>query len=183
MHMAAQTAQWTLRELHRLPDDGNRYELVRGELFVTPPPSFGHEELASVLRRILEPYVARERLGRVYGPRAVFRVKRSEVEPDLMVRAIATSRQRSWARAPLPILIVEIVSDSTRRRDHMQKRALYIDAGIPEYWIVEGEERTIREVRSGADDVVQRRVLRWEPPGATSALAIDIRALFKEALG
>lgn len=81
------TRPWTLAELHRLPDDGNKYELVRGELFVTPPPSTGHEDILARLSRILDPYVAEQRLGYVYHPRSVMELDGSEVEPDLMVRA------------------------------------------------------------------------------------------------
>ena len=73
MPMAQTTDDWTLDQLHRLPDDGNKYELVRGELFVTPPPSVGHEELVAVLARILRGYVETWRLGRVYTPRSVLR--------------------------------------------------------------------------------------------------------------
>ena len=159
MHMAQTTGGWTLPELHRLPDDGNKYELVRGELFVTPPPSVAHEELASVLGRILDRYVDAWGLGRVYRPRAVIQVMESQVEPDLMVRPILKMVSDSWARAPLPILVVEILSGSTRRRDHVQKRELYLDVGVPEYWIVDGDERTIRVVRPGRDDFVNREIV------------------------
>src|SRR5688500_5808481 len=65
---------WTLAELHRLPDDGNRYELVRGQLFVTPAPSYAHQRLVDDLAAALFPYVARHRLGRVSFPRGVVRV-------------------------------------------------------------------------------------------------------------
>ena len=49
MHMATATKRWTLEELHSLPDDGNKYELVRGELFVTPPPTVDHETILARL--------------------------------------------------------------------------------------------------------------------------------------
>ena len=62
MHMATATKRWTLEELHSLPDDGNKYELVRGELFVTPPPTDGHETIAARLTEILAPYVREHRL-------------------------------------------------------------------------------------------------------------------------
>ncbi len=55
MHMATQLTRWTLAELHRLPDDGNKYELVRGDLFVTPPPTDAHETILARLTRILDP--------------------------------------------------------------------------------------------------------------------------------
>ena len=73
MHMATQLTRWTLAELHRLPDDGNKYELVRGELFVTPPPTDAHETVLARLTRILDPFVAANDLGMVYHPRAVIR--------------------------------------------------------------------------------------------------------------
>src|SRR6185503_3121185 len=132
MAVAPQTKRWSLAELHRLPEDGNRYEVVRGELFVTPAPSFAHETIAEILHSILEPYVRAHGLGRVSRPRAVVRVRpHSEVEPDLMVRP-AAAPGTTWENAPRPVLVVEITSDTTRQRDFVQKRQLYMDLGIPE---------------------------------------------------
>src|SRR5690349_7905773 len=100
MHaMAHFASEWTLEQLHQLPDDGNRYELVHGELFVTPPPSVGHEELVAVLAKILHPYVAQWRLGRIYTPRAVIQASDSQVEPDLMVRQPAITDD--WSALPV----------------------------------------------------------------------------------
>ena len=181
MHMAHAADDWTLEELHRLPDDGNKYELVRGELFVTPPPSVSHEELAAVLGRILDRYAEAWGLGRVYRPRAVFRVLESEVEPDLMVRSIA-DRPGDWGELPLPSLVVEICSGSTRRRDHLQKRDFYLDAGVGEYWIVDGDEGTIRVVRPGRKDAIETESLLWHPPAAGEPLVIDVGKLFRETL-
>src|SRR6185436_10080738 len=161
------TRPWTLAELHRLPDDGNRYELVRGELFATPAPRPTHEVLAELLSETLTQYVAAHGLGRVCHPRAIVRIKGSEVEPDLYVRSPTAKRLTSWNRMPRPILVVEIVSDSTRRRDYSGKRSLYRDAGIPEYWIVDGEDRTITVVRPSVDDVAVAGKLRWQPAGAS----------------
>jgi Putative restriction endonuclease len=105
MPMATRTKRWTLEELDRLPEDGNRYELVRGELFVTPAPTDDHETIAARLTRLVDPYVAAHGLGYVYRPRAVVQRKGSQVEPDLMVRAAQTTPRATWKRAPLPILI------------------------------------------------------------------------------
>jgi Uma2 family endonuclease len=180
--MALRLKRWTLTELHRLPDDGNKYEVVDGELFVTPAPSESHETIASLLTRILDPYVHEHDLGLVYRPRAVVRVKRSEVEPDLYVRA-RTRRPTSWAAAPLPILVVEILSPTTRRRDHLEKRRLYVRSGIPEYWIVDEEDRMIRVIRPDRADVVAKAKLVWRPAGVKRGLSVDVRGLFQEALG
>lgn len=56
MQMAAQAGAWTLQQLHALPDDGNKYELVDGELFVTPAPTNRHEQILARLTRILSPF-------------------------------------------------------------------------------------------------------------------------------
>ena len=80
MHMATKTKVWTLEEVHSLPDDGNKYELVRGELFVTPPPPGGtHETILARLSRILDPYVESQKLGLVFhlGPLCASKVPRS----------------------------------------------------------------------------------------------------------
>src|SRR5258708_25171814 len=103
MHMATQTKRWTLEEVHSLPDDGNKYELVRGELFVTPPPSEDHETILGRLSALLEPYVAANGLGMVYHPRSVVRFEGSEVEPDLMVRQPRKRPVKDWDDAPSPI--------------------------------------------------------------------------------
>jgi len=178
MHMATATKRWTLEELHSLPDDGNKYELVRGELFVTPPPTDVHETIAARLTEILAPYVREHRLGHVYHPRAVMRFEGSEVEPDLMMRQPHPNPEGSWDDAPIPILIVEIISDSTRRRDRGPKRSLYMDAGVAEYWIVDAGTRTITAVRPAQDDLVVRDQLIWAPAGAEPALVVQLADVF-----
>lgn len=183
MLMAQITGAWTLAALDRLPDDGNTYELVDGELFVTPAPSPAHEYLASALRAILEPYVKAQRLGKVYSPSSVIRTGGSEVEPDLMVRPAPSTPPNTWEEMPIPLLVVEVLSKTTRRRDHAQKRAFYLRSGVAEYWIVDGEHRTIRVVTPNADDVVPDSKLVWQPTGASEALEIDVAAYFREALG
>ena len=185
MHMATTSKRWTLDELHSLPDDGNKYELVHGELLVTPPPTDDHETILARLSRLLEPYVAANHLGYLYHPRAVFRRQGSEAEPDLMVRqprAGRTVRGRpldDWDDAPTPSLIVEVVSPSTRRRDHEYKRVFYMEAGVPEYWIVDPDRREVRVIRHGEADVVTRTELSWQPSGVVEPLSLSVERLFE----
>ncbi len=183
MLMALSTSAWTLAELDRLPDDGNKYEIVDGELFVTPAPSPAHEQLASVLHGILAPYVRAHRLGHVYTPRAVVRADGSEVEPDLMVRPATPMLPERWEQMPTPLLVVEILSRTTRRRDHEQKRGFYLRIGVAEYWMVDRWSRSIRVVRRHADDLVAETALEWRPDGVGEALRIDVAAYFDEAMG
>jgi Uma2 family endonuclease len=183
MHMATDTTPWTLEQLHRLPDDGNKYELVRGELFVTPAPSEDHETILAYLTRAIDDYVARHSLGVVYRARAVMRFDGSEVEPDLMVRQPRRKPAKDWEDAPVPLLIVEVLSGSTRRRDRAQKRELYLDAGVGEYWIVDPERRCVHVIARGVSDRVVTDVIRWNPPGADEPLDVSVAALFRDDPG
>jgi Uma2 family endonuclease len=178
MSMPSAANSWTIEELHRLPDDGNKYELVNGELFVTPAPNEEHETLAARLTRRLDPYVAAHQLGAVYRPRAIIRYRRSEVEPDLMVRLERIRRAGSWENAPVPLLVVEILSGTTRRRDHVQKRKLYMDAAVAEYWIFDGGTKSVLVVRPDAPDVLQTDTLVWTPANVPEPLTIPLHELF-----
>lgn len=177
MHMAQQLKQWTLDEVHSLPDDGNKYELVRGQLFVTPAPAPDHERVAARLHEVLAPYVRTQAVGKLYTPRAVLRVAGSEVEPDIMVRR-EPERRTPWERWPIPILVIEIISPYTRRRDLTDKRSFYLDAGVAEYWIVDPEQESIRSIGADREEIVARDELQWHPSGATEPLVVHVADLF-----
>ncbi|MGQ0649537.1 MAG: Uma2 family endonuclease [Gemmatimonadaceae bacterium] len=175
MSMATETKRWTLEEVHSLPDDGNTYELVHGDLLVTPPPSDPHETIAARLTRILDPYVATHDLGLVYRPKAVIRIGSDvQVEPDLMVRRPHPDPEGAWETAPLPILVVEILSGSTRRRDLGLKRDLYAAFGIPEYWVIDRTVRTILICRPGEEALTLSDGVTWAPKGTGESLAFEL---------
>jgi Uma2 family endonuclease len=176
--MSIPAKAWTLEELHRLPDDGNKYEVIRGELFVTPPPSLDHEEVLARLNAILTTYVEKHGVGRVYHPRAVIRFEGSEAEPDLMVRVVPPGvRGNAWEELPPPLLVVEVLSPTTRRRDLVNKREYYLDAGVGEYWVLDGERGEIRVIRRGEQDTVARKSLVWRAE-SVDPLLIDLATLF-----
>ena len=170
--------KWTIEELESLPDDGNKYELIYGQLFVTPAPTVSHETILARLSRILGPYVAENELGFLYHPRSVIRVDPdTEVEPDLMVRQPPEDVDSNWASQPLPILVAEVASKSTRRRDRLHKRGLYADIAIPEYWMVDGQDRSVRIIR-GNMDVIAGDSFEWHPAGAKGPLVISLADVF-----
>jgi Uma2 family endonuclease len=81
------------------------------------------------------------------------------------------------------LLVVEILSRTTRRRDHVQKRAFYLRIGVAEYWIVDRCEGTIRVIRPDVDDVLCDTVLVSCPSGAAESFRTDVAAYFLAALG
>lgn len=178
MAMPAIAKRWTLEEMHRLPDDGNKYELIHGELYVTPPPFPEHDTVIARFTALLVPYVLRHGLGLVYHPRSVLRWRGSEVEPDLMVRdapAEIFEKDEDWERMAVPRLVVEVSSRSTRRRDVGPKRDFYLEVGVPEYWFLDRQNRSMRVVRPGVDDLVIADRYRWQ--SAVEPLIVEIEPL------
>jgi Uma2 family endonuclease len=176
----APTKVWTLAELHSLPDDGNTYELIRGELFVTPAPAFSHESILARLVHVLVPFVEAQGLGRVYPGKPVVRRDGSEAQPDLVVGDVLPP-DTSWDDVTLPILVVEIASPSTWRRDRGPKRSYYMDLRIAEYWIIDGESQTVAVVRPDQPDLLTRDTYGWRPAGASASLVIEVSSLFVSA--
>lgn len=171
-----QTVPWTREDLARLPDDGNRYEVLGGALLVTPPPSDVHQEIVAWLSASLTPFVMEHALGLVHHPRSVVVIGTEQLEPDLMVRPIAPLR--GWEHAPRPILVVEILSRSTRRRDLEARRRFYMRAGIAEYWIVDRHARAVLRCKASGLEERVTTVLTWSPDGAGASLDLDLAALF-----
>ena len=183
MPMATIARRWTLDELHALPEDGNKYEVIRGQLCVTPTPTPTHETIKSRMIHTLVPYVKSEGLGLVYVPRAVVQFEDSEVEPDLMVRQAHEGDSTTWASAPIPSLVVEVFSPSTKRRDQNQKRDLYLDAGVGEYWMVDPERRAVIVIARGQANRVVTDEMSWHPAGALAPLVFPVADVFESPTG
>lgn len=181
MHMATRSRAWTRADLDRLPDDGNTYEVLDGELLVTPAPSAGHQQIVAWLSERLTPFVATHYIGRVHQPRSVMVDGPSrQVEPDLMV--LPPGRFDTWDAAPIPILVVEVLSRTRRRRDLDGKRRFYMERGVAEYWAVDPSARSVAVIR-GEQSETTTTTLTWRPAGTEAALEIDLPAMFSEAIG
>lgn len=121
------------------PEDGNRYEVVDGDLYVTPPPSESHQRVATALSSMLWQHVRGRRLGRVYqAPFGVILDAESGLQPDIVYvsidrESIITAR---GAEGP-PDLAVEVLSPGTGARDRGVKMRQYAVAGVPHYWLVD----------------------------------------------
>lgn len=184
MPSATDSRYWTPEDVRALPEDGNRYECIDGELFVTPAPAFSHQGLALAFAERLGPFVRARRLGRTLIAPADLRLSPAAlVQPDVFVaRPQPDGSPATEKDLELRLLLaIEILSPTTARRDRTIKRALYQGAGI-EYWIVDADARVVeRWLPHDERPEILGESLSWQPSGAEAALVIDLVSLFREA--
>jgi Uma2 family endonuclease len=184
MAMPAPVTEWTLEKLHALPDDGKRYELVDGELLVSPSPSLRHQGVVEELHLLLGPWARQHGFEVHFAPCAVTFSPRRELQPDLFVVPQVEGRRISDPRELTRlVLAVEVLSPSTARFDRQTKRRVYLDQGVAEYWIVDPDGRTVERWRLGEErpEILDER-LSWTPPGDAPTLVVDLVELFRLAL-
>lgn len=134
-----------------VPDDQYRYEVIDGELFMTPAPSWGHQRHLHKLDFRLTEWVYPHGLGEVVqGPVGVMLDEETGIQPDL----IYVSRERMGiisdrgVEGP-PDLVVEVLSPSTEARDRGIKMRRYAAAGVPHYWLLNLKARSLEPYRLG----------------------------------
>jgi Uma2 family endonuclease len=165
------------------PNDGKRYELVDGELLVNPAPNRAHQRVSRRLQRQLEDYFHDRRLGEVYtAPFDVILTPHDVFEPDLIVGDPAHTSMRGVERPPL--LVVEILSPSTRKVDRGIKFRRYAALGVMHCWIVDPDSERIECFR--LDSGAYRLVI--EEAGDTKlshpdwdGLVIDLAVLWSQS--
>lgn len=138
---------WTYGDYLRLPDDGNRYEVIRGVLYVTAAPVPRHQLAVVKLVRFFDVFVSDNDLGSVLAAPTDVRLPDAiadPVQPDVMV--FLKGNEPRWEASNyegVPDLIAEVLSPRTRRRDRTTKMDAYRDAGVSEYWLVDPNARTV----------------------------------------
>ena len=176
---------WTPEEVRALPDDGRRYEVVRGELLVTPSPSFSHQDAAFRLARMLQEYAERTGVGyAMLSPADIEPEAGAFVQPDVFVGPLNEGRRpRSWADFSHLLLAVEIISPSSARADRTVKRQLFQRTRVPQYWIVDLDARLVERWRPDDErpEVLSDR-LSWQPDPRVAALEIDFADFFARVL-
>jgi Uma2 family endonuclease len=149
------------QDFANLPDDGKRYELLDGDLLVTPSPSPLHQWVSKRLQRQLEAYFEDRSLGKVFdAPLDVILSLYDVFEPDLLVVRPDQISKRGIEGPPL--LLVEILSPSTQDRDRSSKANRYAHFGVPHYWIVDPDLARIECYR--LSESVYRLLVQAEPP-------------------
>jgi Uma2 family endonuclease len=180
MGMPDTARHYTVDEVLAFPEDGNRYELVDGELLVTPTPAQRHEIVLPRLAIQVYQYVASfpgiaqtffSRGDVIWGPGEY-------VQPDLFV-VPAREVTGNWRDCQHLLLVAEIVSPISARADRVRKRARYQRRGVATYWVVEPDARVVEIWRPDQDrPEIVTDVLRWRVTPEATELVIDVPSLF-----
>jgi len=185
MAMPAPNTKWTAEMARALPDDGSRYEVLDGVLFVTPAPSWNHQRVAFLLAITLRDYVRPLALGEVLlSPADVEFSSERSVQPDVFViPPTSGKRPESSREAGRLLLIAEVVSPSTARTVRMVKRDIFQDERVPDYWIVDPDARLIERWRPDDErPEILAQTIEWQPSPVHAPLVINLPAFFAEAL-
>ncbi len=164
-----------------LPDDGNRYETVHGELLVTPAPRALHQHIVKRLLVKLESYLERESVGEVFhAPADISWTDDTLVQPDLFVVDPREARTLDWTHMKTLLLVIEVLSPSTSRGDRFTKRRLYQEQHVPLYWIVDADQCQVEVWRPDLEfpETENERVL-WVPEDAALPFELELDQLFK----
>jgi Uma2 family endonuclease len=186
MSMAAiQQRRWTEAEVRRLindaPEPAPRFELVDGELLVTPAPGRVHQRVVFELAKLVDTFVRTHSMGEVcLSPSDVLLSPELVVQPDLFVIPAANGgRPRACDPITRLLLAVEVISPTSARFDRVAKRRAYQAAQVPEYWIADSDARTIeRWCPEDARPEVVDEILTWCPVASGPLLTLDVGTLF-----
>lgn len=181
MAMPATPLLWTVEMVRALPDDGNRYEVVHGELLVSPAPRPWHQEVVGRLYESLRAYLRRERVGDAFqAPLEARHSPTTELQPDLVVFRTGAVTPTSWATLADTLLVVEVLSPSTARHDRFVKRPVVQQAGVPLMWIVNADDGTVEcwtpELHLPH---IERDALIWHPAGARAPFTMPLAELLR----
>lgn len=178
MAMPITVPLYTVDDLERFPDDGNRYELLDGVLLVTPSPAISHQVVASRLSARLVEAVQWTGHAHVVGPGAVVRPPRTQLQPDILVFPSRFPPDTDWRRVTEHWLAVEVLSRSSRVYDREFKRDAYFALGVVEVWLVDRTVKCVEVCRARGPGDVVRDVIRWRVPALDAVVSIDLNEVF-----
>ncbi len=186
--MPADTKIWSVEEVREMQDESRawpRYELIAGELLVTPAPGEIHQVGVAELLVLLAAYVDRERVGvTLMSPADIALHPGTIAQPDVFVVPVATGvknkARRGWAAVTSLLLAVEVISPSSVRTDRETKREYYLSAGVPDYWMIDFEARVLERWTPGAHTpTILEGSFEWRPAGTSAPLVVNLPELFE----
>lgn len=171
---------YTAEMVRAMPEDGNRYEVVHGELFVSPSPARPHQRVVTDFIILVALYCRRHGLGEaLVSPADISWSPDTLVQPDVFVIAPSESGGADWTTVRTLRLVVEVLSPSTSRNDRFAKRKLYQAQGVETLWLVDIERRIVEVWHPGAMfPLVETERVAWRPPEAAEPLVIELDRLF-----
>lgn len=185
MVMPDTARRYTAEEVLAFPDDGNRYELVDGELLVSPSPTQKHQLVLQELFYQLKTYLAPYSSIAVpfFSPADIIWSRDDYVQPDLFV-VPAQEVTGDWRDCQTLMFIIEVVSPSSARGDRYKKRRLYQRRGVATYWIVDPDAQLV-EVWHPEDErpEIVTDVARWRVTPEAPELRIALPELFANLPG
>ncbi len=175
--------RWTYADYAALPDDGNRYEIIAGVLYMTPAPGTGHQSVSARLVTFLVTHVEFAGLGRVFAaPVDVELAPDTVVQPDIVVVLSANLDRITPSRIiGAPDLVVEILSPGTAGYDRREKQDAYARAGVGEYWIVDPGAQTVELLTLDQGGYRSHGVFRGQArlPSSVVTLPVPIERFFQ----
>jgi len=181
MGMPVTAPRYTVDDLERFPDDGNRYELLDGQLLVTPSPNMFHQLASTRIVLILGNALVPSGIGHVVGPGVVTTPPLTQLQPDILAFPARFSPDSKWVDIDEHWLVVEIISRSSRVYDREFKRDAYLALGVREVWLVDPRAKTIEVCRERGTSVVESSAFTWQVPGLDLRVDIDVPAILAGA--
>ncbi len=182
MVMLLEQPYYTADMVRALPDDGRRYELVWGELLVSPSAASRHQRLVGRLHLRIGPFCAQWGAAEaMLSPADISWGDDTLVQPDIFVVPFEEARARDWRSKQNLLLVVEVLSPSTARYDRFAKRRLYQQQGVPLLWLMDIDREQVELWTADATQpVIVRDQLTWQPAGTSEALHLDVAELFRD---
>ena len=175
--------RWTYADYAALPDDGNRYEIIAGVLYMTPAPGTGHQSISARVVTFLVTHVEFAGLGRVFAaPVDVELAPDTVVQPDIVVVLSANLHRITPSRIiGAPDLVVEILSPGTAGYDRREKQDAYARSGVGEYWIVDPGAQTVELLTLDQGGYRSHGVFRGQArlPSSAVTLPVPIERFFQ----
>lgn len=145
----SEALKFTYSDYLLLPDNGKRYEILEGELLMSPSPNTKHQIVLLNLAAVLNSFVERNNLGQIFiAPYDVVLSKYDVVQPDIIfISSKNTKMIKPTHLEGAPDLVIEIISPGSAQRDRIIKRKIYALHGVKEYWLVHPEKERVQMLR------------------------------------
>lgn len=175
---------YTAADVLAIPEDGNRYKVVHGELLETPAPRPVHQHVAFRLAVLIGNHLDRYPVGETFPGGDLSWSANSLGVPDLFAVDQTEAGATSSREVQTLLLVIEILSPSTAGHDRFTKRRLYREVGIPVYWLVDAGAKVVETwTPESVLPTMEHGVIRWHPKGPAEPPQISLGKLVRQKPG